>query len=1203
MSQIVQVSGDYGIKVDEGSTITLDTGNQVGDVVITGKLVVKGETVTIETTELSISDKLIYLNVGEIGPGITDNISGIEIERGRFNDSTKVPNARILFDESITWYNPITDSEESGSWILIDKEFELQPIRVASLSASALTDFVIDLRNGTNVLRLTNSDAQAYSDRINNDLDSASNIIPNIRTLQDFVSAGNVTPGMADVDKIYYSEDSGDTLLSVVQSKSTSIDFTISDSLSAQLTAGGFDLYGDINIRGLGNVVSNLVTTSDTFNLVNTNSSTINFGGAASVITIGSTSGSTRFKHSIDVDGDVNIDGGDLTVSTGTFNLANTNVLTLNLAGSATNINIGSATGTTNVNNDLNIGGNDLTVETSIFNLANTTATTINFAGEATLIDIGSLIGITRINNNLDVTGDVNIAGGDLTSNVTVFSLLNTGVSTIKFGGNATTVEIGNLSGFTTVNNNLIVNGNISANGGEINSNVTSFSLLDTFVTTLTFASAATDIEIGAATGTTNINNDLDVDGDVNVDGGNLTVSTTTFNLANTTATTVNFAGDATLIEIGSATGTTNINNDLDVDGDVNVDGGNLTVSTTTFNLANTTATTVNFAGDATLIEIGSATGTTNVNNNLDVDGDVNVDGGNLTVSTTTFNLANTTATTLNIGGDATTVEIGAATGTTNVNNNLDVDGDVNVDGSNLTVSTTTFNLANTTATTLNIGGDATTVEIGAATGTTNINNDLDVDGDVNIDGSNLTVSTTTFNLANTTATTVNFAGDATLIEIGAATGTTNINNDLDVDGDINIDGGNLTVSTTTFNLANITATTLNIGGDATTVEIGSATGLTTINHDVDIKGNLVVYGYDDSTAGSIETDALQFNLLNTTATAVNFAGAATSIEIGSATGTTNVNNNLDVDGDLNVDGGNLTVSTTTFNLANTTATTLNIGGDATVVEIGAATGTTTINNDVDIKGNIFVYGYDDSTGGSIETDALQFNLLNDSVTTLNIGGDATAIEIGSALGTTTINNDVGINGNLFVYGHDDSTGGSFETDALQFNLLNDSVTTVFFAGDATAIEIGAATGTTTINHDVDIKGNLFVYGYDDSTVGSIETDALQFNLLNDTSTDINFGGNAFNINIGTTTGSTTINDINITGNVISSVSADDLLFDGVLALSNQVSIPSPQAGYVKVYSTDTPGAAGTGLYFVNTIGTNDELISKTKAFLFSLIL
>jgi hypothetical protein len=43
--------------------------------------------------------------------------------------------------------------------------------------------------------------------------------------------------------------------------------------------------------------------------------------------------------------------------------------------------------------------------------------------------------------------------------------------------------------------------------------------------------------------------------------------------------------------------------------------------------------------------------------------------------------------------------------------------------------------------------------------------------------------------------------------------------------------------------------------------------------------------------------------------------------------------------------------------------------------------------------------------------------------------------------------------------------------------------------------------------------------------------------------------------------------------------------------------------GYVRIYSTDTPGTGGTGLYFVNATGTNDELISKTKALLYSLIL
>ncbi len=179
----------------------------------------------------------------------------------------------------------------------------------------------------------------------------------------------------------------------------------------------------------------------------------------------------------------------------------------------------------------------------------------------------------------------------------------------LKEGSNSyITVDTTNTSELITLSTgNVVIDNDLQIKGGDLTTNQTTFNLLNATATTVNFAGAATTVEIGAATGTTNINNNLDVDGDVNIDGGDLTVSTSTFNLANTNATTVNFAGAATTIEIGAATGTTNINNDLDVDGDVNIDGGDLTVSTATFNLANTTATTVNFAGAATSLNIGTA--------------------------------------------------------------------------------------------------------------------------------------------------------------------------------------------------------------------------------------------------------------------------------------------------------------------------------------------------------------------------------------------------------------------------------------------------------------------------------------------------------------------------------------------------------------------------------------------------------------------
>lgn len=251
--------------------------------------------------------------------------------------------------------------------------------------------------------------------------------------------------------------------------------------------------------------------------------------------------------------------------------------------------------------------------------------------------------------------------------------------------------------------------------------------------------------------GDTVVEKNLVVEEDLEIQGGDLTTTENVFNLLNTTATTINFGGDATDIQIGAATGTTNINNNLDVDGDVTIDGGDLKVTTTTFNLIPDIAENVNFAGAATNLVVGATTGTTNVRNNLDVDGDLNVDGD------------------FHIGND------------------LDVDGDLNIDGGDLTVSTAQFNLANENATTINFGGAATIIEIGSEEGITNVNNNLDVDGDVNIDGGDLTVSTETFNLANSTAKNVNFAGEATNIEIGSNEGNTNVNNNLRVDGIVDV--------------------------------------------------------------------------------------------------------------------------------------------------------------------------------------------------------------------------------------------------------------------------------------------------------------------------------------------------------------------------------------------------------------------------------
>jgi DNA-binding transcriptional MerR regulator len=66
---------------------------------------------------------------------------------------------------------------------------------------------------------------------------------------------------------------------------------------------------------------------------------------------------------------------------------------------------------------------------------------------------------------------------------------------------------------------------------------------------------------------------------------------------------------------------------------------------------------------------------------NITTEGDVAINGGDLTTSATTFNLLNTTATTINLGGAASNLYLGSSSGTTTVNGTLTVSNAFNANG------------------------------------------------------------------------------------------------------------------------------------------------------------------------------------------------------------------------------------------------------------------------------------------------------------------------------------------------------------------------------------------------------------------------------------------------------------------------------------------------------------------------------------------
>ena len=204
----------------------------------------------------------------------------------------------------------------------------------------------------------------------------------------------------------------------------------------------------------------------------------------------------------------------------------------------------------------------------------------------------------------------------------------------------------------------------------------------------------------------------------------------------------------------------------------------------------------------------------------------------------------------------------------------------------------------------------------------------VDIDNNLNVDGGNITTGETSFDLINTNATTVNFAGAGTTIAIGASgSGTTTFGN------------GTVVGTQTTQNVFNATATTVNAFGAAETIAIGKS-------------------GAHTTTLGSgtlVGTESTQ-NVFNATATTVNAFGAATTINMGT--------------GSTTLDLGNIRIKGNTISTDSDAATELIIdpfpdagdaGGDVIIRGNLQVAGTTTTVNSTEMSVNDPVFTIGDS--------------------------------------------------------------------------------------------------------------------------------------------------------------------------------------------------------------------------------------------------
>jgi hypothetical protein len=472
-----------------------------------------------------------------------------------------------------------------------------------------------------------------------------------------------------------------------------------------------------------------------------------------------------------------------------------------------------------------------------------------------------------------------------------------------------------------------------------------------------------------------------------------------------------------------------------------------------------------------------------------------------------------------------------------------------------------------------------------------------------------LTTPSTSFDLVNTTATTVNFARAATTLSIGAVTGTTTVNNDLVVTGTFTVNGNTETINATTIQVAdkNIelgkvvtpTDTTANGGG----ITLKGATDKTIIwdstnaNWSSSEHWNLVtgkkykINNIDVLTASTVLNDSSQISVtvagFATTLGIATSAAALTTITLGS----TVTGNILKVAGTT---GGTINLTTdVTSGIVNewqSVTGTINIGASGTI-KLGTSGSTaTTVYVGGAVDGNILrIGGTTSGTTSAITTDVTTgtFNMLQSVTGTINIGSSGT-VQIGtSTAAATTVQVGGAIAGNILkIAGTSVSTTTGITTDVTTgtFNMLQ-SVTGTVKLGASGTVQLGTSTtAVTTVQVGGAFDGNILkLAGTAAGTAAAITSDTTTgtVSILDTGLTGtLKIGGSATTLTIGTTTAASTYNFA--TGATLTStIKAINIGTSGVSGSTTNIALGSSVSGAtgtttINTALTVTPATAGT---------------------------
>ncbi len=691
------------------------------------------------------------------------------------------------------------------------------------------------------------------------------------------------------------------------------------------------------------------------------------------------------------------------------------------------------------------------------------------------------------LTDQIDLIGDVTIADGVSTTaiNANTITLGNAGTDDIDITG-VVDIQGGNVTiadGATTtaINNNDIDIGNLGTDDIDITGVVDiqggNVTIADGLTTT---AINNNDIDIGNL-GT----DDIDITGVVDIQGGNVTIAD------GATTTSINNND----IDIGNL-GT----DDIDITGVVDIQGGSVTIAD------GATITAINNND----IDIGNA-GT----DDIDVTGVVDIQGGALTVATgssATFNdavtLGDAEADAIAING---TIQEGSLIAGTNA---------LVLDGSTPNANRTTLAVTDPSGVNTITFPDASgeVVLQGATSYTGDLALTTDALGDIveAVDGQVFNVNSNDVNIGNALTDQIDLIGDVTIAD-GVSTTAINANtitlgnagtDDIDITGVVDIQGGNVTIAdgATTTAINNNDIDIGNLGTD-----------------DIDITGVVDIQGGNVTIADGLTTTAINNN----------------DIDIGNL-GT----DDIDITGVVDIQGGNVTIAdgATTTSINNNDIDIGNLGTDdidiTGVVDIqggsvtiaDGATITAINNNDIDIGNagtdDIDVTGVVDIQGGALTVATGSSATFNDAVTLGDAEADAIAIngtiQEGSLIAGT----------NALVL--DGSTPNANRTTLAVTD--PSGVNTITFPDASGEVVLQGATSyagnlalTTDVAGDIveAVDGQIFNVNSNDVNIGNALTD--QIDLTGDVTIADGVSTTAINANT-ITLGNAGTDDIDITG-------------------------------------------------------------------------